>query len=67
MCPACMANIILVTTGATSSGGVTAFALSKFYRRKQINRNKENQNEPARNGTQNGNKTDEPSRNRIGS
>ena len=62
-----MANIILAATGATSSGGMTAFALSKFYRRKQINKNRGNQNEPARNGARNGNKTDEPSRNRIGS
>ena len=32
MCPACFANLVLVAIGATSSGGLTAFALSKVFR-----------------------------------
>jgi len=39
MCPACLANAVLIAVGATSSGGLTAFALTKFYRRKQRNKN----------------------------
>src|SRR5213079_647409 len=35
MCPACFANLVLVAIGATSSGGLTTFALSKFLKRKR--------------------------------
>lgn len=34
MCPLCVANMAVVVAGATSSGGVTAFAVSKILRRK---------------------------------
>jgi membrane protein YqaA with SNARE-associated domain len=40
MCPVCFANVVLVAIGATSSGGLTAFALTKFLKRKK---QKENQ------------------------
>ena len=32
MCPACFANLVLVAIGATSSCGLTTFALSKIFR-----------------------------------
>jgi hypothetical protein len=35
MCPACDTNIALVAAGATSSGGVTALVLRKFFRRER--------------------------------
>lgn len=38
MCPACVANIALVAAGATSSGGLTAFAISKIFRGKKTNK-----------------------------
>jgi hypothetical protein len=50
MCPACFANLFLFAVGATSSGGLTAFALSKFYRRKSRTTNERKPNETARNG-----------------
>jgi hypothetical protein len=34
MCPICLANAALIAAGATSSGGVTAFVVSRFWRRK---------------------------------
>jgi len=30
MCPACIATLALITSGATSAGGVTALILKKF-------------------------------------
>jgi len=35
MCPVCFANLVLVAIGATSSGGLTTFALAKFLKRKK--------------------------------
>jgi hypothetical protein len=32
MCPACVTNIALVAAGATSSGGVTALVIRKFFK-----------------------------------
>src|SRR6266571_8449568 len=43
MCPACIANITLIAAGATSSGGLTALAMGKLYRRKQTNQIRGNQ------------------------
>ena len=39
MCPFCFANVVLVAIGATSSGGLTAFALTKFLKRKKQGEN----------------------------
>jgi hypothetical protein len=41
MCPACLANAVLIAVGATSGGGLTAFALNRFFRRKQTNKRSE--------------------------
>src|SRR5439155_4044622 len=35
MCPVCLANAALIAAGARSSSGLTAFAMSKFCRKKQ--------------------------------
>ncbi len=35
MCPVCLTNSALIAAGATSSGGLTALAMSKFCRKKQ--------------------------------
>src|ERR1700737_1289816 len=59
MCPVCFANLALVAVGATSGGGLTAFALNKFCRKKQTHRTKGRENETSR--ERNG------SRDRIGS
>jgi hypothetical protein len=45
MCPACIANITLMTVGATSGGGAAAFVFSKFYRSSKQTKTKNNQNE----------------------
>ncbi len=42
MCPACFANLVLVAIGATSSGGLTTLALSKFLKRKKQRENQRN-------------------------
>jgi hypothetical protein len=55
MCPVCVANMALVAAGATSSGGLTALVVSKFYKRKETNKIKGTKNETARDGTQNRN------------
>src|ERR1700736_3386728 len=34
MCPVCLANAALIAAGATSSGGLTAFAMNKFCKKK---------------------------------
>ncbi len=39
MCPICVASVTLIATGATSGGGLTAFALNRFYRKAE-NQNK---------------------------
>src|SRR5437867_5161129 len=38
MCPACLANAVLIAVGATSGGGLTAFVLRTFFRRTQTNK-----------------------------
>jgi hypothetical protein len=48
MCPACIANITLVTVGATSGGGAAAFVFSKFYRSSKQTNTENNQNENQR-------------------
>src|SRR5438046_9749868 len=35
MCPACIANMTLIAGGTMSSGGLTAFMMSKFCRNKK--------------------------------
>ncbi len=41
MCPVCLGNLALLVAGASSSGGLTAFALSKFLKKnKPTQRNK---------------------------
>jgi hypothetical protein len=40
MCPACLANAVLLALGAASSGGLTAFLSVKFHRRKHRNQNR---------------------------
>jgi hypothetical protein len=45
MCPACIANITLMTVGATSGSGVAAFVLNKIYRNSKQTKTKNNQNE----------------------
>jgi membrane protein YqaA with SNARE-associated domain len=44
MCPVCFGNLALLAAGASSSGGLTAFALGKFLKRKQTTRKKQNEN-----------------------
>jgi hypothetical protein len=48
MCPVCLTNAVLIAAGATSSGGLTAFAMNKFRKRKQTNEIKGGQNETER-------------------
>jgi hypothetical protein len=31
MCPFCIASVALITVGATSTGGLTAFAVKKLF------------------------------------
>jgi hypothetical protein len=40
MCPVCVTNLALIAAGATSSGGLTAFMMRKFYRKKKTNQRK---------------------------
>src|SRR6476661_7201492 len=35
MCPVCLGNLTLLAAGASSSGGLTAFALGKFLKKEQ--------------------------------
>ena len=59
MCPVCVANMTLIAVGATSSGGLTAFTMNKFYK-KQRNQTKGEKNETS-------GKENQSPRNRIGS
>ncbi|MGH9396061.1 MAG: hypothetical protein ACRD18_04345 [Terriglobia bacterium] len=34
MCPACIATLALIVAGATSTGGLTAFAVKKLHAKK---------------------------------
>lgn len=52
MCPVCVASMALTAVGATSGGGLAAFVLNKFCRKKQTNQTKREQNETSRNGIQ---------------
>jgi membrane protein YqaA with SNARE-associated domain len=45
MCPVCLGNLALLAAGASSSGGLTAFALAKFLKKRQSNRKKQNENQ----------------------
>ena len=45
MCPVCLGNLTLLAAGASSSSGLTAFALVKFLKKKQTNRKKQNENQ----------------------
>ena len=42
MCPFCFANFVWIAVGATSSGGLTAFALTKFLKRRKQSGNQRN-------------------------
>ncbi len=42
MCPVCLTNVALIAAGATSSGGLTAFAMTKFCKKKKTNQPEEN-------------------------
>ena len=53
MCPVCITNAALIAASATSSGGLTAFMMNKFYRKKKTNQARGKQNESKRDGTRN--------------
>jgi hypothetical protein len=38
MCPACVANVTLMAASATSGGGLIAFLLNTFFKKKATNR-----------------------------
>jgi hypothetical protein len=63
MCPVCVANLALIAAGTTSSGGLTALALGKLYKRKQTTQIRGNENETG--GTRIKNETNATSGNRI--
>jgi membrane protein YqaA with SNARE-associated domain len=50
MCPICIGNLALLAAGASSSGGLTAFALARFLKKKQTNTKKQNENQQIRPG-----------------
>ena len=56
MCPVCVANIALIAVSGSSTGGMTAFAVKKFFfgdkRNHQRNRTGGEQNENRGNGTE---------------
>lgn len=55
MCPACITNLALITAGATSTGGLAALVMTKFFSKPdqnhQTNETRERQNENRNNGT----------------
>jgi membrane protein YqaA with SNARE-associated domain len=53
MCPVCLTNAALIVAGATSSGGLTAFMMSRFYGKKKMKQARGKQNESKREGTRN--------------
>ena len=57
MCPICLGNLALLAASTSSGGGLTAFAVAKFLKKKQTNRKEQNEN--CRNETK--------PRNRVGS
>src|SRR6266705_2223793 len=66
MCPACIANMTLIAGGTMSSGGLTAFMMSKFCRKKKTNQTRGKQNENRRDRIENKRTPNESSRDRIG-
>jgi len=50
MCPICLENLALLAAGASSSGGLTAFALAKFLKKNQTNTKKQNENQEIKPG-----------------
>jgi membrane protein YqaA with SNARE-associated domain len=50
MCPICIGNLALLAAGASSIGGLTAFALARFLKKKQTNTKKQNENQQIRPG-----------------
>ena len=44
MCPICLANLALLAAGASSTGGLAAFAVGKFVTKKETNRKKRAEN-----------------------
>jgi membrane protein YqaA with SNARE-associated domain len=44
MCPVCLGNLALLAAGASSSGGLTAFALGKFLKKENNKRKNQNEN-----------------------
>jgi hypothetical protein len=65
MCPVCLTNAALIAAGATSSGGLTAFMMSKFCRKKKTNQTRGKQNETKTDGTRNGREPNESLQNRV--
>ncbi len=63
MCPVCIANAMLAAAGATSTGGLAAFAMKQFFfqphRNHQTNEIGGEQNENRGNGIENRNKRNE--------
>jgi len=53
MCPVCLTNAAFIAAGTMSSGGLTAFMMSKFYIKKKTNHVRGKQNESKRDGTRN--------------
>jgi len=45
ICPICLATIALAAAGAATTGGLTALAVRKFYRRSHSTKNKGEPNE----------------------
>ena len=41
MCPACLTTLALVAAGTGSAGGLTAFVISKVFRRKPQSRDQQ--------------------------
>jgi hypothetical protein len=37
MCPVCIANLTLIAAGASSTGGLAAFAIKKLFRKTEQN------------------------------
>jgi hypothetical protein len=54
MCPACVTNVLLMAVAASSTGGLTAFALKKLFwkRDHQTDKTRGEQNENRSNGRQ---------------
>jgi membrane protein YqaA with SNARE-associated domain len=44
MCPLCIANLALLATGMSTTGGLAGFALRKVLKKKQTTRKKQNEN-----------------------